>query len=359
VFDPRFRAQVSLVIRCLPEAAKHDCFALKGGTAINLFVRDLPRVSVDIDLTYLPLKSRDESLREISDTLQEIRKEIETALPGARVSERHVQGYVAKLSVSADDTEIKIEPGKSSCPAANRTAHSLPSVYGKASTHPPGAPAFFRKPMKAKQLHASSAFNCSFQVEPNLVLRGGLSAPTVRELCPLAQEHFQAGARIQTMADTDLYGGKLCAALDRQHPRDLFDVGLLLRNEGITPAIRRAFVVYLASHTRPMHELLQPTPIDITDAFERQFIGMTLAPVTMDEIMDARHDLVESVVPSLDDSERTFLLSMKSGDPDWHVLGIEGLENMPALQWKLLNIRKMDGGKREEQLRILRDLLYA
>jgi hypothetical protein len=41
------------------------------------------------------------------------------------------------------------------------------------------------------------------------------------------------------MADTDLYGGKLCAALDRQHPRDLFDVGLLLRNEGITPAIRR------------------------------------------------------------------------------------------------------------------------
>jgi predicted nucleotidyltransferase component of viral defense system len=303
VFDPRFRAQVSLVIRCLPEAAKHDCFALKGGTAINLFVRDLPRVSVDIDLTYLPLKSRDESLREISDTLQEIRKEIETALPGARVSERHVQGYVAKLSVSADDTEIKIEP--------------------------------------------------------NLVLRGGLSAPTVRELCPLAQEHFQAGARIQTMAETDLYGGKLCAALDRQHPRDLFDVGLLLRNEGITPAIRRAFVVYLASHTRPMHELLQPTPIDITDAFERQFIGMTLAPVTMDEIMDARHDLVESVVPSLDDSERTFLLSMKSGDPDWHVLGIEGLENMPALQWKLLNIRKMDGGKREEQLRILRDLLYA
>ena len=186
MFDPRFHAQVSLVIRCLPEVAKHDCFALKGGTAINLFVRDLPRVSVDIDLTYLPLRSRDESLQEISDTLLEIRTEIEAALPGARVSPRHVHGYVAKLAVAAGDTEIKIEP--------------------------------------------------------NLVLRGCLSAPTIRELSPLAQEHFRAGARIQTMAEAELYGGKLCAALDRQHPRDLFDVRLLLGNEGITPAIRRAFV---------------------------------------------------------------------------------------------------------------------
>ena len=139
-----------------------------------------------------------------------------------------------------------------------------------------------------------------------------------------AQSRFRAGARITTLADADLYGGKLCAALDRQHPRDLFDVRLLLRNEGITPAIRRAFVVYLASHTRPMHELLQPNLIDITDAFERQFIGMTLDPVTIDELVDARHDLVEILVPSLDDSEKTFLLSMKSGDPDWGVLGIEG-----------------------------------
>ena len=160
-----------------------------------------------------------------------------------------------------------------------------------------------------------------------------------------------------TLADADLYGGKLCAALDRQHPRDLFDVRLLLKNEGITPAIRRAFVVYLASHTRPMHELLQPNLIDITDAFERQFIGMTLEPVTIDELVDARQQLVDILVPSLDDSERTFLLSIKSGDPDWSVLGIENLERMPALQWKLINIRKMDAGKREEQFEMLQDLL--
>lgn len=301
MFDPRFESQAALVVRSLPEVAKHDCFALKGGTAINLFVRDLPRVSVDIDLTYLPLRPRDESLEDISSTLLQLKADIEGVVPGSRVSERYVQGSVAKLSVVADGVEIK--------------------------------------------------------VEPNLVLRGCVDPPVLRELSPAAQSRFRAGARIATLADADLYGGKLCAALDRQHPRDLFDVRLLLKSEGITPAIRRAFVVYLAGHTRPMHELLQPNLIDITDAFERQFIGMALDPVTIDELVDARHDLVEILVPSLDDSEKTFLLAMKSGDPEWDVLGIEGLERMPALQWKLLNIRQMDAQKRNEQLRLLQDLL--
>jgi predicted nucleotidyltransferase component of viral defense system len=301
VFDPRFESQAALVVRCLPEVAKRDCFALKGGTAINLFVRDLPRVSVDIDLTYQPLRPRNESLEGISSALLQVKADIENAIPGSRVSERYIQGSVAKLSVVADGVEIK--------------------------------------------------------VEPNLVLRGCVGDSVVRELSPAAQSRFRAAARIATLSDADLYGGKLCAALDRQHPRDLFDVRLLLKSEGITPAIRRAFAVYLASHTRPMHELLQPNLIDITDAFERQFIGMAPDPVTIDELVDARHDLVDILVPSLDDNEKTFLLSMKSGDPDWGVLGIEGLEMMPALQWKLINIRKMDTRKRDEQLKILRKLL--
>lgn len=301
MFDPRFEAQASLVVRCLPEVEKHDCFGLKGGTAINLFVRDLPRVSVDIDLTYLPLKPRDESLQDIGNTLSRLKTNIENAVPGCRIAERRVQGHVAKLSVATVDTEIK--------------------------------------------------------VEPNLVLRGCVGAPVIRELSPVAQKRFRASARIQTLADADLYGGKLCAALDRQHPRDLFDVALLLREEGITPAIRRAFVIYLASHTRPMHELLNPNLIDIADAFERQFSGMTLAPVSVDELIEARLQLIRQLVPALDAEERQFLLSVKSGDPDWNVLGIEDLERMPALQWKLINIRKMDARKRDEQLKILQKLL--
>ncbi len=301
MFDSRFESQAALVVRCLPEIAKHDCFALKGGTAINLFVRDLPRISVDIDLTYHPLAPRDESLEDISRTLLQIKADIEHAVPGSRVSERYIHGYVAKLSVTSGAAEVK--------------------------------------------------------VEPNLVLRGCLEPPVLRELSPAAQSRFSVGARITTLADADLYGGKLCAVLDRQHPRDLFDISQLLRNEGITPAIRRAFVVYLASHSRPMHELLQPNLIDITDAFERQFVGMSLEPVALDELVGAREKLVEILVPSLDDSEKTFLLSMKSGDPDWNILGIEGLEKMPALQWKLINIREMDVRKRDGQLKMLQEIL--
>ena len=70
--DERYRRQVALLVRTLPFVAEERCFALKGGTAINLFVRDLPRVSVDIDLTYLPVASRDESLRDVDAALRRI-----------------------------------------------------------------------------------------------------------------------------------------------------------------------------------------------------------------------------------------------------------------------------------------------
>jgi len=301
MFSSQYEAQTGLLIQCIPEVAKYPCFAIKGGTAINLFLRDMPRVSVDIDLTYLPLKTRNESLQEIDQTLIEIKADIERNVRGSRVKERRIQGIVTKLSVVQGDTEIKIEP--------------------------------------------------------NLVLRGCVGAPSMRELSSTAQQYFRASARINCLAPEDVYGGKLCAALDRQHPRDLFDIHQLITHEGITSAIRRAFTVYLASHTRPMHELLHPNFIDITDAYERQFTGMIRESITMDALLESRRELVAQLASSLDTGERQFLLSMKSGDPNWTVLGIEGLEKMPALQWKLRNIRKMDVGKRDEQLKILADLL--
>lgn len=54
-----------------------SCFALKGGTAINLFVRNLPRLSVDIDLAYLPMNNRQQALDEIDTALKTIAIEIE------------------------------------------------------------------------------------------------------------------------------------------------------------------------------------------------------------------------------------------------------------------------------------------
>ena len=76
--DDRHLAQTRLP---LPYVAQEDAFALKGDTAINLFHRDLPRLSVDIDLTYLPLEDRGPSLRHIDETLDRIRSRISEAAP--------------------------------------------------------------------------------------------------------------------------------------------------------------------------------------------------------------------------------------------------------------------------------------
>ena len=294
MFDPRFESQVRLLLRCLPEISRHTCFALKGGTAINLFFRDLPRISVDIDLAYLPLKPRGEALDEIDTELHSLAREIGERVAGATVRETNSNGQLIRLVVSTSDAVIKIEP--------------------------------------------------------NLVFRGSVYPPEERNLSPAAQNHFEAFVRVQSLSAADLYGSKLCAALDRQHPRDLFDVKLLLDNEGITQEIRKAFVVYLAGCNRPMNELLSPRIKDIKDVYEEQFVELSQIDVTLDELCEIQRGLAEVLVRTLDNDERTFLLSMKRGTPEWNRLEIEHLEQLPALQWKLLNIRKMSPDKHREAL---------
>jgi len=301
MFDPRYEAQVRLLLRCLLEIDRHPCLALKGGTAINLFVRDLPRVSMDADLTYLPLKPRREALQEIDETLRSLKWGVEQRVPGSRVRASRSGDYVIKLFISTSDATIK--------------------------------------------------------VEPNLILRGSVDAPQARDLSPTAQEHFEVFVSVKTLSTADLYGGKLCAALDRQHPRDLFDVKLLLDDKGISPEIRRAFVVYLAEHGRPMSELLAPMLRDIERLYREQFIGMTRVEVLLDDLVRVQRSLANILVRALDDDEKEFLLSMKRGEPEWHRLGIEHLAQLPGIQWKIINIRKMDSGKRKAALERLTRIL--
>jgi len=293
VFDRRYEAQVRLLIRCLPVISRYSCFALKGGTAINLFIRDLPRISVDIDLTYLHLKPRDEALAEISDGILSIGHDIESLVPGARVRVSRDRGYAIRLQVSVSDAVIKIEP--------------------------------------------------------NLILRGAVHPFESNDLCKAAQDQFGTFVSVPVLSLADLYGGKICATLDRQHPRDLFDVKLLLDDTGITPEIRRSFVVYLASHNRPMNELLSPNTLDIRSLYEEQFRGMTQEEVPLYELQLLQEDLPCMLLQSLDDDERAFLLSMKRGEPEWDRLGIENLDCFPALQWKLININRMAPTKREAE----------
>jgi predicted nucleotidyltransferase component of viral defense system len=214
-----YRRQAALLVRTIPLVAEETSFALKGGTAINLFIRDMPRLSVDIDLTYLPVEDRATSLAHIDATMRHTAQRIRAGIRGARVIEAaNAEKVITKLFVEEDGVRIKVE------------------------------------------------------VTP--VLRGCVYDPQKRSVSPAVEDQF-GFAEIQVVSFADLYAGKLVAALDRQHPRDLFDVRDLLANEGIGDGIRKAFIVYILSHNRPMAEVLAPARLDFTQEFARGFEGMT------------------------------------------------------------------------------------
>ncbi|MBN2037287.1 MAG: hypothetical protein JW768_11140, partial [Chitinispirillaceae bacterium] len=105
------------------------------------------------------------------------------------------------------------------------------------------------------------------------------------------------------------------------------------------------------------HELLSPKRQDIRPVFENEFAGMTDRPVTWEELAATRDRLVSEIQNKLTEDEKNFLVSMKQGEPQWGLLGLPGVERLPALQWKLENIRKMDKAKRAAMLKKLKAAL--
>jgi hypothetical protein len=154
----------------------------------------------------------------------------------------------------------------------------------------------------------------------------------------------------------DLYAGKLVAALDRQHPRDLFDVRGLLANEGIGEEIRKAFIVYILSHNRPMAEVLAPARLDIGQEFARGFEGLTEEPVMLDDLLETREAFIAELVGKMPHEHRWFLASFERGEPDWELLGVAHAEQLPAVRWRLQNLKKLDSHKRQ---RLINSLLKA
>lgn len=284
-FSESYRKQVALLVRVLPAVAAERCFALKGGTAINLFVRDLPRLSVDIDMTYVPVQSRAESLSAIDAAMKRIAAAIRKSINDAQVTEQRADGMVRKLFVRATGAQIKIE------------------------------------------------------VTP--VARGCVYEPADRSVTPAVEAAF-GFAEIQVVSFADLYAGKIVAALDRQHPRDLFDVRDLLANEGITPELRRAFIAYLISHNRPMAEVLAPRIKVLDDEYARGFVGMTTEPVDLAELEKARADLIAAVVGDMPQDHRRFLVGFEKGEPDWQLLGLEGVKDLPAVLWRQHNLDSLE-----------------
>ena len=281
----RYAAQVALLVRILPFVAAEKVFALKGGTAINLFCRDLPRLSVDIDLTYLPIKDRAESLAEINTAMDRLVTSIEKGVTGAKT--RRIEGGgggATRLAARLGSAEIKIE------------------------TSP--------------------------------VTRGVIHPPKLMTVSDSVQDEF-GFAETQVVSFEDLYGGKLHAALDRQHPRDLFDVKLLYENEGLTDDLFRTFLIYVASSPRPAHELLNPNLANLENPYALEFLGMTKDSVGLGVLIDVRTRLIDDIKSRLDDVAQTFLLSLQDATPDFDIIGLPKAADLPAVKWKLLNLQKL------------------
>lgn len=298
--------QVKLLLEVLPIINEQEYFALKGGTAINLFLRDMPRLSVDIDLTYLPIEPREIFLINITTALETLAGNIRTR------GEGHYK---------VDEVFLK----------------------------------------ESKQISKLLVFNKETRIiiEPNLVLRGSVFECETHGLCQSAQDEFLSFFRVKTLSFADIYAGKICAALARQHPRDLFDVKILLENEGILEPIRQAFVIYLASNSRPIHEILNPTPNlqNMQKIYDEGFSGMTKNTVPYAQLVEVRYNLIKTILNELTSNEREFLLSIKEGEPKWALIPIPGIEKLPGLAWKNINIKKMEAQKQKDALEKLKKVL--
>ncbi|MCW9048207.1 MAG: nucleotidyl transferase AbiEii/AbiGii toxin family protein [Gammaproteobacteria bacterium] len=275
-----FYRQVSLLVQLLPIVGQQACFALKGGTAINLFVRNLPRLSVDIDLAYLPMGDRDHALAEIDSALKSIATEIEQRLPDCKVTAQpnRETATLLKLRIARPDAMVKIE------------------------------------------------------VTP--VLRGAVFEAETRVVHSYVEERF-GFAEVPLLSFNDLYAGKICATLDRQHPRDLYDTLFLLDNEGISRDLVRAFIVYLIGHNRPMAELLAPRARPLAEVYASEFSGMAFDDVELEVLETTLPRLVNTLMDNLTEEDCTFLLSFKEGKPDWTHLGLPHIEQLPSVRWKL------------------------
>ena len=293
---------VHLLVRVAPVIFAEPGFALKGGTAINLFVRDLPRLSVDLDLVFTEHRlDRSESLSAISTAVKNMASRVGQLGLQVHVPQR-TDGEEAKLFIRQGKTEVK--------------------------------------------------------VEINQVLRGTIHTVALARMVPSARDQLKADLRLPVLAPEELYGGKLVAALDRNHPRDWFDVMLLLKHEGITPSVRRCFVAYLAAHNRPPHEVLFGPEKSLKNSFNSEFLGMTTQEVSLEELEDVQRTVRNELPGQLDSAERNFLISLVSNTPDWTLLDLPHLKDMPAIRWKLANLERLqrnNKAKFAEQAATLRD----
>lgn len=274
-----------LLTQVAPLVFTDNTFALKGGTAINLFVREMPRLSVDLDLVFPDYtRPRVQALAQINDAIRQAAKRLTS------------RGFETYIFTATDIGETKLLVRRE---------------------------------------------NIEVKIEANFIMRGIIHPVRTASLSEKARKVLLADLEVPLVSLEDMYGGKLVAAMDRQHPRDLFDVMQLFEHEGITSAIRQAFVVYLTSHNRPIHEVLFPAKRDIAQEYERTFRGMTTEPVELEDLLTTRDRMMQELQQGLSTQERNFLVSLARNEPDWGQLGITHLAQLPAIRWKLQNLERL------------------
>lgn len=283
--DKSYVDTVRLLLEAAPEVFRADCFAMKGGTALNLFVQNMPRLSVDIDVVYVPRgKSREAALAEIASELAAMQRRLQS------------RGLTAETPTSrtGDETKLFVRRGRE-----------------------------------------------EVKVEINHVFRGTILPIEQRSLVKAASDLFTTALSVPTLAVAELYGSKLVAAMDRQHPRDLFDVHGMFARFGLTPEIVECFVGYLAGHNRPVHEVIYSRDIDLARPFGNEFVGMEVEPVTLEELEAARKRLRRELVAALTADHKRFLLGVVAAAPPWDAMSCRHLAELPAIQWKQQNLSRL------------------
>jgi predicted nucleotidyltransferase component of viral defense system len=289
--EPIYIRQTELLLRVLPYIHEVGVFALHGGTAINLFHDEMPRLSVDIDLTYLPLENRETDLKEIKANLEQIAIQLRRLVPGIQVTNpNHIMGEF-KLFCNLKGVQVKIEV--------------------------------------------------------NTINRGVIGNVETRMLCIRAQEEFGQFFEMKTVPKNQLFGGKIIAALDRQHPRDIFDTMRFLDREPLDEEIILGFLFCLLSSSKPMHEVLAPVFKDQQSAMNTQFKGMTDVEFTYSAFELQRNRVLDAILKSLNEQHLHFLRSVAENKPDW-IFG--DWSNFPGISWKLKNLMELEKNNKSKFL---------
>lgn len=280
--NDRYLGNVRLLLRILPEINKIEEFALHGGTAINLFHNNMPRLSVDIDLTYIPYSDRETDLNRIKELLEMLSIRLSKIIPGITIRRQPDFTEDVKLFCNQGHQQVKIEV--------------------------------------------------------NTINRGLIAETEDIQLCTRAKQVFNMYCNMRIVPIEQLFGGKIIAALDRQHPRDIFDTMNFLNLHTFDDRIIKGFLFCLFSSKRPISEILQPNFADQSNLIETQFIGMTDLTFSNEMFISERIRLLETLKSNLLDSHKEIILKFSEGEPNWN---LGDWSTFPGIAWKMRNIIKL------------------